>query len=54
VALQSAVSATYNGDTFSHQACHMNDAYLDSVTGQHVKKDGTKAGMMQAIITNTL
>ncbi len=37
-----AVSATYNGDTFSHQACHMNDAYLDSVTGQHVKKDGTK------------
>jgi endoglucanase len=37
-----AVSATYKGDTFSHEACHMNDGYLDSITGQHVKKDGTK------------
>jgi len=37
-----AVSATYNGETFSHQACHTNDAYLDSITGQHTKKDGTK------------
>lgn len=37
-----AVSATYKGDTFSHPACHMNDAYLDSITGQHVKKDSKK------------
>ncbi len=37
-----AVSATYNGTTFSHEACHTNDAYLDSITGQHVKKEGTK------------
>lgn len=37
-----AVSATYNGKTFAHAACHTSDAYLDYVTGQHTIKDGTK------------
>lgn len=36
------VSATYRGQTFSHQACHINDAYLDYITGQHARKDGSK------------
>jgi len=35
-----AVSLTYNGDTFSHAACHMNDAYLDYVGGGHNIRDG--------------
>ncbi|HPD18433.1 MAG TPA: glycoside hydrolase family 9 protein, partial [Candidatus Goldiibacteriota bacterium] len=35
-----AVSLTYNGDTFSHAACHMNDAYLDYVGGGHTIRDG--------------
>lgn len=37
-----AVSGTHNGKIFSHEACHMEDAWLDSVTGEHVRKDGTK------------
>lgn len=37
-----AVSATYNGKTFVHGACHTKDAYLDSITGQHTIKDGTR------------
>ncbi len=37
-----AVSATYKGDVFSHQACHKNDGYTDYVNNQHTIKDGTK------------
>jgi endoglucanase len=37
-----AVSATYHGKTFAHDACHTNDAWLDFVGGGHVQKDGTK------------
>lgn len=37
-----AVSGTHNGQTFAHAACHTNDAWLDSVTGQHERKDSTK------------
>jgi endoglucanase len=37
-----AVKGTHNGQTFSHVACHLDDAWLDAVTGQHERKDGTK------------
>ena len=37
-----AVSATYQGETFAHDACHTNDAWLDYVGGGHMQKDGTK------------
>jgi endoglucanase len=37
-----AVKGTHNGNTFSHEACHMEDAWLDAVTGEHVRKEGTK------------
>ncbi|MFZ5985814.1 MAG: glycoside hydrolase family 9 protein [Bacillota bacterium] len=37
-----AVSATYNGNTFAHAACHTKDAYMDYITGQHTIRDGTK------------
>ena len=37
-----AVSATYHGQTFAHEACHTNDAWLDYVGGGHTHKDGTK------------
>jgi len=37
-----AVSATYHGQTFAHDACHTNDAWLDFVGGGHTQKDGTK------------
>ncbi|HEX9059260.1 MAG TPA: glycoside hydrolase family 9 protein [Clostridia bacterium] len=36
-----SVSATFNGQTFSHAACHKDDGYLDYITGQHTKKEGT-------------
>ncbi|MBP7792550.1 MAG: glycoside hydrolase family 9 protein [Candidatus Goldbacteria bacterium] len=35
-----AVSGTFNGQTYSHAACHMNDAYLDYVGGGHTIRDG--------------
>jgi len=35
-----AVSATYHGQTFAHEACHTNDAWLDLVGGGHTHKDG--------------
>ena len=35
-----AVSGTFNGQTYSHAACHMNDAYLDYVGGGHNIRDG--------------
>jgi endoglucanase len=37
-----AVSATYHGQTFAHDACHTNDAWLDFVGGGHTNKNGTK------------
>lgn len=37
-----AVSGTHNGQVFRHDACHTDDAYLDFVTGQHVRTDGAK------------
>jgi endoglucanase len=37
-----AVKGQHNGKTFSHEACHLQDAWMDAVTGQHVRKDGTK------------
>ncbi len=37
-----SVSVNYNGKTYSHGACHTNDGYLDAITGQHTKADGTK------------
>ena len=37
-----AVSATYHGQIFAHEACHTNDAWLDYVGGGHTHKDGTK------------
>jgi len=36
-----AVSFTYHGQTFAHDACHLEDAYLDFAGGGHVKRDGT-------------
>ena len=36
-----AVRATYHGQTFAHEACHTNDAWLDFVGGGHTHKDGT-------------
>jgi endoglucanase len=37
-----AVTATYQGETFAHDACHTNDAWLDYVGGGHTNQDGTK------------
>jgi endoglucanase len=35
-----AVSGEHDGATFAHEACHLNDAYLDFVDGGHEKRDG--------------
>jgi len=35
-----AVDAWYNGNHYTHAACHMNDAYQDYVGGGHTTKDG--------------
>jgi endoglucanase len=35
----SAVSATYNGVTYSHAACHTEDAWLDFVGGGRARRD---------------
>jgi endoglucanase len=37
-----AVRGTHNGRTFRHAACHTDDAWLDYVTGKHVRANGTK------------
>ena len=37
-----AVTVTYGGNTFSHAACHMNDAYDDNVGGTGTKKASLK------------
>jgi len=36
-----AVTATYHGQTFHHDACHQDDAWLDLVAGRHVKMNAT-------------
>jgi len=35
------VSASYNGRSYSHSACHLKDAYLNYITNSKEKKDGT-------------
>lgn len=35
-----AVQARYEGNTYSHAACHLDDAYLDFVGGGHVRRSG--------------
>ncbi|MBN1768261.1 MAG: glycoside hydrolase family 9 protein [Prolixibacteraceae bacterium] len=35
-----AVEAEYNGQTYSHEACHLEDAYLDYVSEKGIRKDG--------------
>ncbi|HRU39085.1 MAG TPA: glycoside hydrolase family 9 protein, partial [Candidatus Goldiibacteriota bacterium] len=51
-----AVSGTHNSTTFSHAACHLNDAYLTYVGGGNVKVDGTggwhDAGDYNKYVTN--
>src|SRR2546421_3658129 len=34
----SAVHVEYNGNTYEHAACHLNDAWLDFVGGGHVQR----------------
>ena len=36
-----AVSGTWQGHTFSHAACHLEDGWLDDVGGGHVRRPGT-------------
>ena len=36
-----AVSATHDGVTYAHAACHMEDAWLDYVGGGHARRDST-------------
>ena len=36
-----AVEGEYQGETFRHEACHMQDAYLDYVGGGHVARPST-------------
>ena len=37
-----AVKATYNGVTYSHEACHLDDAYLDYIGGGHTRAPSTR------------
>jgi endoglucanase len=37
-----AVKGEFKGKIFSHEPCHLEDAWLDAVTSEHVRKDGTK------------
>jgi len=37
-----AVTGKHEGRTYAHEPCHMDDAWLDSVGGGHVKKPATK------------
>lgn len=37
-----AVSATYQGKVFAHDACHLDDGWLDFVGGGHTHQNGTK------------
>jgi Glycosyl hydrolase family 9./N-terminal ig-like domain of cellulase. len=37
-----AVRGTHNGITYEHNACHLEDAWLDMVGGGHVRRDATR------------
>ena len=37
-----AVRGAHDGVTYSHAACHLNDAWLDLVGGGHARRDSTK------------
>jgi endoglucanase len=37
-----AVSGRYEGQTFAHAACHLEDAWLDVISGRHDRKDSTR------------
>ncbi|HWP44076.1 MAG TPA: glycoside hydrolase family 9 protein [Blastocatellia bacterium] len=37
-----AVRGTHDGITYSHAACHLDDAWLDFVGGGHTRRDATK------------
>jgi endoglucanase len=37
-----AVKAIYHGQTFEHGPCHLDDAWMDLITGEHVKVESTK------------
>jgi endoglucanase len=37
-----AVSGTHNGISYSHGACHLDDAWLDFAGGGHTRRDSTK------------
>jgi len=37
-----AVKALYNGVTYSHEACHLDDAYLDYVGGGNTRAESTR------------
>ena len=36
-----AVSGQHNGDTFHQDACHLDDAWMDLVSGEHAKRRST-------------
>ncbi len=36
-----AVRGAYGGDVFAHDACHGQDAWMDHINGQHVRRDTT-------------
>jgi len=36
-----AVRGEHNGDVFEQRACHLEDGWMDYVTGEHVHRDGT-------------
>ena len=49
-----AVSGEFDGDHFHHEACHLDDAYLDHVGGPAGKAAMARAGgTMRATTTNT-
>lgn len=37
-----AVSGNYHGMTYAHDACHLGDAWLDFVAGEHTHKNSTR------------
>ena len=36
------VSGTHNGVAYAHEACHLDDAWMDFATGEKIKKEGLK------------
>jgi endoglucanase len=37
-----AINYSFNGQTYSHPACHLNDAYQDNIGGGHTIRDGKR------------